>query len=110
MRVKPLKLSDFNSVDDFIQKLMDESTNPGQMNYYKKDGDYERIKKAMDMAKELTKLANESNISLWICAHNGIPQVAVSMGAYIASMAMIFKDGDWEQMPKEWIRGEEQCE
>lgn len=110
MQVEPLKLSDFNSVDDFIQKLMDESTNPGQMNYYKKDGDYERIQKAMELALELNEIAKGSNLSLWICSHLGVPQVAVSEGAFMANMGMFCKDGDWEQMPKEWICGDEQCE
>ncbi len=92
---EPIKLSDFESDDEFIQALMDRSTNPKQMNGYKSDGDYGRIRKAMELAKRLNDIASESNLSLWICSGTKIPQVAVSMGAYVATMAMMFRDGDW---------------
>lgn len=96
MQVEPLRLSDFDSEDAFIQAMIDRSWNPAQVNYYKKDGDFDRIKRLMDCTRKLANLASENGLCFWTYAdYDGNAVVGVSWGARYSHINIEADGDDW---------------
>lgn len=100
MDVDQLKLSNYDSEEKFINALIERSCNPEQIDHYKKDEDFDRIKRLMAAAKKLAKLASENDLCFWAYAnHDGKAVVGVSWGTWYSQINMETDGDDWVERP-----------
>lgn len=100
MNNQPLKLSAFDSEEQFIKALIDRSYNPAQVEHYRQPQDYDRIKSLMRCAKELAKLADENGLCFWTFSkYDGKSVVGVSWGTWYSQINMETDGDDWVERP-----------
>lgn len=101
MNIQPMKLSDFDSTDDFINALIDVSQRPEGIRYYMDEDDIERMKRVMELSDEIMELIKDSKLSVWTFSDfRGTVHVAFAwMGNFCSEVNMKDEGEGWVEVP-----------